>query len=411
MCNIFTNRISLKGILLFSICLGQSPILWSSSAYEYYQHDNDLRIWLECGSKEASCEQFGLKHVKTTTDSEETGCDPGEERILCESPPAPNVLVNTPAHTLSVLSYNVYEIPNWAFHSGQRERTCRIPKLIAEWWPDLDVIVLQELWMGGCFADSMGARQNNLTGRALLKQHGFPYATETVGPVSKPPESLGTLMNGGIMIASKWPILTAKYHIFEAKDPLALDAVAQKGVVYAKVEKTVSGQGKIYHVLGTHLAYGGSSDVRLYQTLEFREFYRTLGLSSDEPVLFVGDFNMDFINHPDEVQEINSILKITFPPNVGPVPVTHNKSNDHGYIYSGRDSWIDYVMYSVDHQKPVTATQEAFIFQTSEPMHVCILGSITPGHIYPNEPACSRDKYMHDLSDHYPVIGRFVFPG
>lgn len=67
---------------------------------------------------------------------------------------------------------------------------------------------------------------------------------------------------------------------------------AAKGVSYAKIEKTVDGVSRVYHVMGTHLiAADKRDDTRNKQVKEWRDFVVKKNIPSDEPVLYGGDIN------------------------------------------------------------------------------------------------------------------------
>ena len=110
--------------------------------------------------------------------------------------------------------------------------------------PKLDVIVFNEAFTGLCWS--------NITLKNLLAYYGFYYSTLTVGDMPERKRRrrrfIG-LVNGGVFIASKWPLLNTKSHVFRAYTASEADAWSMKGVVYTQVNKT----GRIFHVLGTHL--------------------------------------------------------------------------------------------------------------------------------------------------------------
>jgi hypothetical protein len=97
-----------------------------------------------------------------------------------------------------------------------------------------------------------------------------------------------------------------------------------------------------------------------------------MGIPSSEPVLMAGDFNIDRNSSDGEYSWMLSLLKASQPPIQG-FPRGTNP----------RGQWIDYVLYSNAHLQPSTSWNRA----------------LRP-----------RDGAGGDLSDHYAVLGSFVFP-
>lgn len=273
--------------------------------------------------------------------------------------------------------------------------------------PQVDVITFQEVFMGGCFSD--------LRMRDLLTQAGFPYHTGTVGePLQWPPKDL-YIINGGIMIASRYPITREKQMVFEYIDSFSPDRVMAKGIMYARVEKTVNGQSKTYHVFNTHFIFAQEDDRRegrLEQAQEVYEFIKAQGIPRNEPVLIGGDFNMDWNQELEigHIHEVTGILNAGIPVRVGSQETTHGTFNDWP---NKKDKWLDYVLWSKDHQEPTYASIQVATEVTLNPkVEICYKAPVltTWTYLWPNDATCKEIKELKDLSDHWPVIATYIFP-
>ncbi|XP_070553299.1 uncharacterized protein [Ptychodera flava] len=368
-------------------------------------------VWLgratsECNLTPEYCDMFGLKyacsapydiwdvcHFKTVTG----------QNVLCTVPEF-TTWSPTPAHTFKVLAYNVWELRYLYYQSGQHERTCRVLTEIFTWHGDVDAIVFNEAFMGGCFPN------NGASFRQILEYYGFVYHTETVGddtPILPHPE------NGGVFISSRWPILKWEGTVYDSFVIGSEDMLSAKGAMYAGIEKTVDGVTAKYHVLGTHLQSGkrsmGGTEVRQEQVTQMRNLMLAQEIPEDQPVIYAGDFNTDYYTRYDELEVLLDILDATTPPRVGSIRyTTDHEHNDIKAPSNGTSKWIDYAMYSHAHRLPVTATQEAIKYLAPEPFTVCMEEvTLFAGHRYPYQ--CDKTKTITDLSDHYAVLGFFSY--
>ncbi|XP_014664639.1 PREDICTED: sphingomyelinase C-like [Priapulus caudatus] len=377
----------------------------------------DPEVWIErgapdCTTTEDDCGVFGLEYVRSGV-GEGSACDTGTA-VLCRSSAPHTSLVDTPAHTLAALSYNAFE-RNWFMsHDGQRERSCRVPATLRRMLPDLDVIGFQEVFMGGCF-------RGKLTLRHLLAQHGFPYTTRTVGAII--PQAVTDddndmrvgfkVLNGGMFVASRWPIVQEDSIIYENADPLSWDGFSKKGVSYAKINKTdASGRWKLYNLFSTHQQTGDNADIKVGQAAEQRAFVDRLAIPPDQPVLFLGDYNIDLYDDDELLSAVMATLEATLPATVGERECTSDGEND---LHDDEKScsWLDYVAFSHTHEKPTHATMEAVRPMQEEGFPICFdEGKILRfGYLWPDDERCTNKNYaVRDLSDHFAVLGRYMFP-
>ncbi|XP_070554661.1 uncharacterized protein [Ptychodera flava] len=368
-------------------------------------------VWLgratsECDLTPEYCDIFGLEYACSARYEIWDVCHfkTSGQNVLCTVPRL-NLWEPTPADRFKVMAYNIWELRYLYYQCGQRERTCRMLTEMFSLNGDVDVIVFNEAFMGGCFHD-YGA-----SFRDILDYYGFKYHTNTVGddtPVLPQPE------NGGVFISSRWPITKWEGKVYESYVVGSGDMLAGKGAMYARIEKTVDGQTMVYHVLGTHLQAGqrsrGGSEVREEQATEMHELMLRQNIPDNEPVIYAGDLNTDYHRRYDELVALLDILHATAPPIVGPLNYTNdNDNNDIIAPSNGTASWIDYVLYSHAHRTPLTATQEALKYVADEPFTICIEDvQLFGGHKYYYE--CEdAAKTITDLSNHYVVLGDFKY--
>ncbi|CAH1787697.1 unnamed protein product [Owenia fusiformis] len=329
----------------------------------------------------------------------------------CLSKVPPPLGAPSPANQLQVVTYNVAERDHSVSMDGQRERTCRIPRKLVELFPEADVFVFQEAFMGGCW-DSL----EGLDFRDLLFHNGFQHITETVDFEIDDP----TIENGGIFVASRWPIMAIEQHIFENYVDIEADSLAAKGIGYAQIEKTVNDVSRIYNIFGTHMQAWDDTEeydtVREQQAQEMFDFAAGLGISASEPVIFSGDFNADRNVKPGHMANIAAILQSTQPATVGALNVTYDpQTNDFvnaAYPNNPR-SWLDYVIYSNNHLVPSQSSMQAVAITSDQPVTMCWCfncPSLIGDYVFPNDPDCAETKQLTHLSDHHAVLGQFTFP-
>ncbi len=203
---------------------------------------------------------MGLSYVRSDTAGNGLPCFSGE-KVLCEAPMIP-LKSATPDHLakFTVVQYNIMDRPFWVGQEGQRERVCRIPQALARGMAaqePVDVIVLNESFSGICAED--------LKLTDLLAYYGWRHYLPTVSAWWKP-------SNGGIFIASKWPILTSEDMAY--RTCRLSDCLAAKGVQYARIEKVLEGHAKRYHIFGTHMQAWGGPEVAAVRSEQARELAR-----------------------------------------------------------------------------------------------------------------------------------------
>lgn len=355
-------------------------------------------VWLGtapvCAASQRDCEILGLNYVRRDTSGDGLPCLCGH-KVLCEVPEIlPTPVVSDRVTSFTVVQYNIMDTPFLIGHDGQRERVCRIPQVLARHVAShggVDAIVFNESFVGVC------APGLNMT--EILAYYGWSHYLPPLSTWWKP-------SNGGIFIASKWPIMASQEMAYRACS--ASDCLAAKGVQYAKIKKTVGGRSKFFHVFGTHLqGYLGRNvaDVRRRQLHEMAEFVAQQRIPANEPVLIAGDFNIRGPSGP-AFQHLVDTLRVSVPTIVGERRATMDVDN----TLIGRGPWwVDYVLPSAIHQQPVEASMEVVALRTEREFAICTQARWRPYYVSPDAPSCTRTLHVRDLSDHYPVIGRFEY--
>eukprot|EP00123_Amoebidium_parasiticum_P012160 comp21163_c0_seq1/m.28668 comp21163_c0_seq1/g.28668 ORF comp21163_c0_seq1/g.28668 comp21163_c0_seq1/m.28668 type:complete len:354 (-) comp21163_c0_seq1:402-1463(-) len=324
---------------------------------------------------------------------------------------------------ITVVSYNIDGRPCYIGHDGQYERIDRIAEVIDSQLGHVDFVVFQE-----AFEDT--ARKN-------LESHMYTKGFKYVSPVlDAKPKSFTKVLNGGVLIASRWPVEFVK--MIGYSHCALPDCFANKGALYVKTHVSE----RVVHLFGTHMQSWGTKEAveaRQQQGKEMRNFADSLNIPATDLVLYVGDLNVDIINTPDEVisvlnalnatlPQVNGLLNATSQPSTNKLVGSDTAAKKNGcsgqYDYGREncaccyDQWLDYVLVSNQHYQPSTVKFEAVKVKAPEPFEVCM-------HSY--LPACScterskfqqcaaasstclQTRFIEDVSDHYPVRAQICF--
>lgn len=270
----------------------------------------------------------------------------------------PNVLAD--ANSLSLLSYNVWATTIF----GSKKVSTRLTKM-PEIMSGHDVLVLTEV-----FDLAPGSKLIK-----TLKAGEYPHHTHDG-------LKLGKIMKSGTRIVSRWPILEEERNYYNNCD--GIQCAASRAVIYAKIDKL----GKIYHVFATHTQSSDDTDnrnARLAQLEEMGAYVRSKNIPADQPVIMAGDFNVNKTDLPEDRDYLEAILNAVEPTNLG-----HNltfDSNTNHWAEAPYLEYLDYTLYSTQHQQPTESSQTAFAPR-----------SVT------------EDLWgIWDLSDHYAIRGLFKF--
>ncbi len=237
-----------------------------------------------------------------------------------------------PTETIELRTVNYNVFGRWLGITGEEGQTARltsIPKAIKlepSMGPKVDVITIQEAWCPDktLLCGSSDARD------ALIKsfeQEGWAHSTDLL-------EQYGTSIkaSGGGIVFSRWPIAQSQYYVFTACD--AMDCWTAKGAVYVRIIKTEDGVTQAFNILGTHLQAWNDPkaiDARKKQLTEIMtRFLPALGIPTDgsEPLIFQGDFNIDDVLFPEQVQEALGVLHGKLPKTKGSQAFTSDPSTN-----------------------------------------------------------------------------------
>lgn len=265
-------------------------------------------------------------------------------------------------NSFDVVSYNIRMLPDEACLIDDKDthkchKDYRAP-LIARHplLQDHDAIVFVE-----AFSDR---HRSEIT---IMLSGEYPYVGSVLGREHWPGRE-----DGGVIILSKWPIEWEAETVF--KDRTGVDWWADKGVKYARINKA----GQRYHIFGTHLDSSQNEGDRAVRTLQLRQmasFIKEQSLAIGEAVLMAGDFNIDRNGKSGPFYSEYERMLTTLNASQPPIQGFHFSTNPDG-------QWLDYVLYSNTHLQPGRSGNLVLM---------------------------PRDGAGGDLSDHYAVLGSFVF--
>ncbi|MCP4136825.1 MAG: sphingomyelin phosphodiesterase [bacterium] len=270
-------------------------------------------------------------------------------------------------NTINILAYNIYMMRGIA-NQNQVTRAREIPGYVNGY----DVLIFSEVY------------NNYVRDKILLPglKSEYPYHTKVLG------DSCFfnlDMEDGGVIIVSKWPIEHSK-ELFYSKCE-GSDCFSAKGALYARINKL----GKKYHIFGTHTeAWNNEQEevsIRLAQLGQLRKFVDSINIPKNEPVLIGGDLNVD--KHKNAFNEYNKMLRIlnTPEPRYIGYPYTYDPVVNSLCSPESRREYLDYILPIRDFLSPKESSNEVRILRSPSDLLKGI-----------------------DLSDHFSVYGRFVFP-
>ena len=282
--------------------------------------------------------------------------------IIHDNTPYPPITTDAEnPNIFNVLAYNIYMLSPPIAFTDQSTRAAVLPNYLH----GFDALIISEAF--------------DNSARAIL-QSGlsaeYPYFTEMV-------DESGSFEDGGVFIASRWPIAFSNDMVYDACD--AEDCLAAKGAMYAKINKL----GTPYHIFGTHTqAWNEATNVatRQAQFAELKTFMNAQNIPNDEAVIVGGDLNVDkILNNLNEYDDMFSILNASEPIYTGH-PYTY-----HGDInYYGDDGYIEFLHYAL--------AINAYRMPSEVTNNVQVMRAIDDSM-----------WQIFDLSDHLAVHGRFVY--
>jgi endonuclease/exonuclease/phosphatase family metal-dependent hydrolase len=185
-----------------------------------------------------------------------------------------------------------------------------------------DIVAFQELF--GTFS---GRRDSFLTD---IAQAGHGYY------VTSPKPSWKHLIDGGLAITSKYPIVEARWSPFAPG--MHSDRLAEKGVLYAKVALDAA-NGRFLHVFNAHTqsSYNDpvgapSWKIRERQTKHMLDFIEEVACDSS-PLLLMGDLNIDARKEmPDKTSSSEYLAFVQLLRNMKFTPSKKHSSSNTGFF-------------------------------------------------------------------------------
>ncbi|PKH52718.1 hypothetical protein CXF68_19365 [Tenacibaculum sp. Bg11-29] len=302
---------------------------------------------------------------------------------------------------LKVMSYNVFQLPAAALFFGKsgtgyaeqdRARALNRALLDLERKGDApDVLAIQE-----GFNQSIETYLFN----TVEFQKLYPHRTRLLGLVCDDkisgdcgtPATSPLYTNGGLVIFSKYPIEKKAEHAWNSKIIDTYEGYANKGVTYAAIRK----DGELFHFFNTHtnseqVGYPASV-VRRNQFLEMREFKSGLKIPISEPVIYLGDMNIETdLEKSTMVRFLDAQVNLTLQPGADGTysfsnTVVKNTYHTHADADRTYNKVLDYILYSKVHKLP-----------NGNP--IMRISSLQARGLV----------YNGDISDHNPVITDFTY--
>lgn len=221
-------------------------------------------------------------------------------------------------------------------------------------------------------------------------------------------ETKPIMMNGGVIIVSKYPIVQARCMFY--KDCTSWDCSAKKGVVYTQINK----EGKKYHIFGTHPQAGNDDSAISARTSQFKALaamIEKLNIAPCEPVIIAGDLNL---GRPEDTQNCFQIVGANAPALRGDELYSSNSPKLGLRRWSGPRTprRLDYVAHTPAYEQPIKCFNEIRPFYSITPWGIRIdpkKEGDEPEYKEYNEKNKKFGVPVSDLSDHFAVYGYFEF--
>ncbi|MGW8358538.1 endonuclease/exonuclease/phosphatase family protein [Streptomyces wedmorensis] len=271
-----------------------------------------------------------------------------------------------------------------------------LPSGFTDWAPDLrarlagdayylkpdDILILSELFDNSATDEQLFPR--------LAAHH--PYRTPVIGRSSSGWNRTtggyygSPLEDGGVAIASRWPIVYRAQHIYGGG--CGADYWAAKGFAYAVIDFA----GVRVHVVGTHLqaddagcAVGEARQERAAQLDAIASYLAQRSIPVSDPVIIAGDFNIRRTS--SEFSGLLSRLHVAAPPMTTRSLASYDCATNSVAKYRDpgcASGQLDYVFLRTDHARPAKGWVNMILVDRSSPYLM-------------------RGRTFWDFSDHYPV--------
>lgn len=323
-----------------------------------------------------------------------TGAGPRPRARAAHDTPAPPATQPAPPPPpppveISVLSYNVWFLPNVARDIA--ERAPLIPRHLERY----DVVILEEAFDEAARTTVLTAMQSRGYTATPVLGTGHPIqCRRSVGPVEV---TVDVGLDGGVVVLGRHRLEQWEQRLF---GPVCAgeDCCAQKGVMYARFRLEDPAGDLCLHVFGTHLQsqdpaieWGNPREVRTRQLAIVRAFVDEQARVADcpGPVLVAGDLNLG----EDALPEATRILRARTPP-AREGPCSYGERNR--YTTGSRPAQLDWILPTEDFRPPSSWSQ---ITETFREQHLFTSSGLIP----------TTEIALCDLSDHHPTTAFFTW--
>ncbi len=310
---------------------------------------------------------------------------------------------------ITVMAYNIMQLPvqDW----DQQQRLAHLSDALHAMPAMPDVIVFSEVFTDDAYEtlQLMNQTYPYLTPVVGLSCQGGGWQS-TAGNCSNSP----FVIRGGVVIASRWPIVTQHQLVFRASLSGSWDYQSNKGAAYVEID---SGAGR-FHIAGTHLQAthddkaDSEHDIRMQQLTEIRQWLDEFQIPANEPVILAGDMNVDFAHKTQVAQMLSTsqtVLNFDASSGAASYPEDNWMSRAYNYYFNTDicyNDTLDYVLERRDHLRAKnTPAMTVVPLKSPEAWHWSYLQGWWP--------LCGgwqwHDGYTTDLSDHYPVMTTFQY--
>ena len=169
------------------------------------------------------------------------------------------------------------------------------------------------------------------------------------------------IMNSGLVILSKYPIVDVQFYLYKQSNPLTFDIFSEKGILSAQIE--INGR-KIY-IMNTHLQSCDFYRYDRYAILQLEELkhYLTHLRLRDEKYIVGGDFNIDIQDFTritkNKMPEMAEMSENIYHPDDPTIFIDFFTSHTRSQPEKGYEPLIfDYFISTINLGKPVTISSE-----------------------------------------------------
>lgn len=333
--------------------------------------------------------------------------------------------------TTSILTYNIWQtVPEPVRYNGQNERCDHLISYFQDHSElHVDIIVFQELIIPHIRKKIIAA----------FRSLGYLYHSQRHDALLK-------LVDGGVVILSKYPIIEQDKLVF--KCGTGTDNLSAKGLIYCRILKYEN----VINIIGTHLQAWFTPKCQHVREMQFREigkFISKKNFKPDENLILCGDFNVDmYTSYPyiEKLLKSNFLKIIRNEPNISTSSISSSSSsnestildfqhprqqiqpiytldpktnqlvgNDEESMYISSDypngcydeylktlqcsccpqETVDYITYSYKHLCPISTSIKIINVKSSQKFTIRLNNTTT--------------REISDISDHYPVLATLVF--